>query len=507
MLLPLFAFRRHESVQRRMTLFNVQAVVLKMLLASEQKQIALETFSKLHKDHFNDAFSSIYQAVQNYYKKYNTMPSIDALMLEANRNARLSQALVVLANTQIPEVSMEQALEVLEAEYTQDLFLKLLETDVLQDLTMLDQGEILNRVASLHLKLEEKVTNTGKVFNADNMRIFQREEDTKLNLIALGICNEFDAQIGLARTETLLLGGWRGTGKSIICSNIQVQQYLNEDIAPYFSIEMKEHEVFRRNLAMLAGVSALAMRNNTLEGAALLRLARTRARMFNGGEELFDNFVKQYTMAKMSDFYDMESKLIEGYELHTPMIIVYDPELSITTVDVELNKLVARYGDKVTVALLDYINQTRLPDSKTIDMYDWKEQMVVSSSFKSICQKHNVAGVAPYQIDQDGRTRMSKGILDSADMAANLNAAKADNGQGAIMFDFVKTRSSDSVKFMPKMNWETLRMDNTTNLAMEDISQMEAEFVIPIEKDKPAQPKRAKKDKAENSTGEQASDI
>ncbi len=171
---------------------------------------------------------------------------------------------------------------------------------------------------------------------------------------------------------------------------------------------MKEHEVFRRNLAMLAGVSALAMRNNTLEGAALLRLARTRARMFNGGEELFDNFVKQYTMAKMSDFYDMESKLIEGYELHTPMIIVYDPELSITTVDVELNKLVARYGDKVTVALLDYINQTRLPDSKTIDMYDWKEQMVVSSSFKSICQKHNVAGVAPYQIDQDGRTRMSR---------------------------------------------------------------------------------------------------
>ncbi|MFP9216610.1 hypothetical protein, partial [Enterococcus faecalis] len=142
-------------------MFNVQAVVLKMLLASEQKQIALETFSKLHKDHFNDAFSSIYQAVQNYYKKYNTMPSIDALMLEANRNARLSQALVVLANTQIPEVSMEQALEVLEAEYTQDLFLKLLETDVLQDLTILDQGEILNLVASLHLKLEEKVTNTG----------------------------------------------------------------------------------------------------------------------------------------------------------------------------------------------------------------------------------------------------------------------------------------------------------------------------------------------------------
>ncbi len=41
---------------------------------------------------------------------------------------------------------MEQALEVLEAEYTQDLFLKLLETDVLQDLTMLDREKFLTEL-------------------------------------------------------------------------------------------------------------------------------------------------------------------------------------------------------------------------------------------------------------------------------------------------------------------------------------------------------------------------
>lgn len=478
-----------------------------MLLASEQKGVALETFSKLKKDHFNDAFTSIYVAIQNYYKKHSTMPSIDALLLEANRNARLSQALTVLANTQIPDVSMEQALEVLEAEYTQDLILNLIETDLLQDLTMLDKGGILDRVASLHLKLEEKVTNVGRVFNADTMRIFQREDDTRLRLIALGICNEFDAQLGgLGRGETLMIGGWRGTGKSIVCSNIQIAQYNNRDIAPYFSIEMNETEVFRRNLSIMAGVSAKAVRNDSLEGEPLLRLARTRAKMFTGGIEAFDDYVKKYTMNRMSDFCDLEDMLIDKYELHTPMIIIYDPQLSTATIDVELSKLRARYGDRVTLAILDYINQTRLPDSKTLDMYDWKEQMVVSSSFKSICQKHDVGGITPYQIDQDGRARMSKGVLDSTDMAINLNAAKTDGKQGAILFDCVKTRNSESIKFMPAIDWESLRIDNATNLSMQDISEMEAEFVIPIEPNKPA-PKKAKKASPENVTGEQASDL
>nr|CAK6604805.1 DnaB-like replicative helicase [Klebsiella phage vB_Kpn_K7PH164C4] len=492
-------------------MYNVQAVVLKMLLASDQKQVALETFSRLRKDHFNDAFTAIYQAVQNYYKKHNGMPSLDALILESNRNARLSQALTVLANTQIPDVDISHAIHVLESEYTQDLFLNLLETDVLQDITILDQGELLDRVAALHMKLEERVTTTGKVFNADTMRVFKRKEDSMLNLISLGISNEFDAQLGgIARKETLLLGGWRGTGKSIICSNIQVAQYYNGDIAPYFSIEMPENEVFRRNLAIMAGVSAKAMRNDSLQGIELNKLAKTRAKMFEGGLEVYNDFVSRYTLNEMSDFHDMETMLMQERPLHTPMIIVYDPELSTATIDVELTKLTSKYGDKVTIALLDYINQVRLPDTKTLDMYDWKQQMVVSSTFKSTCQKHNVAGVAPYQIDQQGNARMARGILDSCDMAANLNAAKQNEGHdGAIKFDFVKTRNSEGMTFMPKINWNSLRMDQTSDLKLEDIRQMEAEFVIPLESDKPKdKPKRKKaSDEDTNPTGESSRDL
>lgn len=481
-----------------------------MLLTSGNKQAALETFAKLKRDHFNDAFGSIYHAVQTYYKKHNGMPSMDALLIESNRNARLSQALTVLSNTPIPDVDISHAISVLEAEYTQDLFLRLLEDDVLQDITMLDQGELLDRVASLSLKLEERVANTGRVFDANTMSIFQREEDIKLSLISLGISNEFDAKLGgLGRTETLLLGGWRGTGKSILCSNIQIGQYSVGDVAPYFSIEMKENEVFRRNLAIMAKVPALEMRNGVLTGKDLHRLARTRAKMFNGGEELYHTFANKYDMTKMSDFYDMERELMSGFEVHTPMIIIYDPELAMSTIDVEINKLSAKYGDKLTLGIVDYLNQVRLTaGGDPTSQYDWKDQMVVSKSWKGICQKYNIGGVAPFQTDQTGNARMARGILDSADFVANLNAAKADNDKGAIMLDFVKTRNSGDMKFMPAMDWKTLSLDPAHDLQLEDIIAMQAEFVIPLEGEKSEKPTRKKKEKeTSNNGGEGAADL
>ncbi|ATS94078.1 putative DNA helicase [Pectobacterium phage DU_PP_V] len=483
-------------------MINVQSVVLKMLLTTTHKDLALETFSKLRKDHFNDAFSAIYQSIQNYYNKHKEMPTLDALVLDSSRNARLSQSLTVLKSTEIPDVELAHAIEVLQTEYTQETFLKLLETDVLNDIAYLDQGEILDRVAALHLKLEEKVNVSGKVFNANEIRLFSKEEDVQLNFIALGISNELDALLkGLARGETLLIGGWRGTGKSIICSNAQVNQYNNGDIAPYFTIEMNETEVFRRNLAIMSGVSALAIRNNSVQGADLLKLARARAGMFHGGGDLLAQYIRKYTLDKMGDYYDLESELMKNYELHTPMIIIHDPELSTATIDVEMNKLVTKYGDRVTMTILDYINQTRLPNTSMLDAYDWKQQMLVSSTFKGINQKYNTAGLAPFQIDKDGKARLSQGILDSCDMAANLNAAKSPSGFGGIMLNFVKARSSDAGIFIPEIDWTSLKLDGTSNLSLADLEKANAEFVIPIDT-----PKKTKKSSGKQS-GEEAADI
>lgn len=487
-------------------MFNTQSIVLKMLLMAD-KITAINIFSRLHKDLFNDAFASIYKSIHNYYKKHGDMPSIDSLVLESSRNAKLSQALSVLINTPTPEVDILHAIQVLESEYTQDLFLQLVDSDILRDITMLDKDEIIDRVSGLALKLEEKVSYTGNIFNANQISIFEEKDSTNLTLIPLGLCNEFDAYSGgLGRGETLLIGGYRGTGKSVVCSNLQVNQYEQGNIAPYFSLEMKAVEVLRRNLAIMSGISALDIRKQQVKDLAVMQLARTRAKMFLGGEEYYQQYIKQYSVKEMSDFYEFEQKLMGDFELHTPMIIIHDPELTTAKLDGIAYKTVSQYGeDKVPLIILDYINQVKVDGSSETDMYDWKQQMIVSKSFKNTCAKLNVGGVTPYQMDKNGNARMSQGILDSCDMAMNLNAAKNDKNQGGILFDFVKVRSMSGIKFMPATDWNCLKIDNTTNLTTIDINEMQAEFVLPIEENKSKQ--RQKPAAKAQSDGEGAADI
>lgn len=486
-------------------MYNTQSIVLKMLLMAD-KVAAINIFSRLHKDLFNDAFGSIYKSVQNYYKKHGSMPSIDALMLESSRNAKLSQALSVLINTPIPQVDILHALEVLESEYTQDLFLQLVDSDILRDINLLDKDEIIDRVSSLALKLEEKVSYTGNVFNANQISVFEEKDNTLLTLVPLGLCNEFDAYSGgLARGETLLIGGYRGTGKSVVCSNLQVNQYKQGYIVPYFSLEMKALEVFKRNLAIMSGISALDIRNQRVKEAAVLKLAKVRAEMFNGGKDYYDEYLRKNTVAEMSDFYELEQRLMADFELHTPMIIIHDPELTTAKLDGIAYKTVSQYTEeKVPMIILDYINQVKMDGTSETDMYDWKSQMMVSKSFKNTCAKLNTAGVSPYQMDKDGKARMSQGILDSCDMAMTLNAAKNDKNQGGILFDFTKVRSMAPVKFMPKTDWNCLKIDNTSNLTTTDIQEMEAEFVLPLDTQKSYKTKQ-KPETAKS--GEGAADI
>lgn len=476
-----------------------------MLLMAQDRQLALHALTRLKKHFFSDVFSSIYTATQKYYLKHSQMPTLDALLLESGRNAKLNHALQVLSLTRVPEAELAFAIDILENEFAQNEALRLIEEDFLQDLVHLDKGEVINRLNSIALALEDKLTASDKVYDVNTLSVFNNKEVSQLKLIPLGLSNRWDSEIGgLARSEVLLIGGYRGTGKSVVCSNLQINQYRDGYVAPYFTIEMKADEVFQRNLAIMSGVSALAIRNQSLEGDALLKLARTRAAMFSGGEEFFHQYRSKYTLTSMADFFDMESTLKSDYEAHTPMVIVHDRDLSPSLIDVTLSNLKARYGDKVTLGIIDYLNQ--LVREGVEDRYDWKEQMIVATSLKNIAVKHDVGLTVPMQVDKDGKTRMSQGILDSADVAINLNAAKADNGKGAIIFECTKARNlPDAVTFTPAMDWSTLTIDGSKNLTDSDLEEMGAKLVIA--KEQPKQQRRKKEEVKDSSGAEESRDI
>lgn len=432
------------------------------------------------------------------------MPTLDSLMLESGRNAKLSHALAVLSNTRIPDAELEFAVGILENEFAQNEALRLIDEHLLKDLVHLDKGEVITRLSSLAITLEDKVSSSDRVFDANTLNVFSEKQVKQLNLIPLGLSNKWDAEIGgLGRSEVLLIGGYRGTGKSIVCSNLQINQWEAGKVAPYFTIEMKPDEVFHRNLAIIAGVNSLGIRNQSLEGTELVRLARARASMFKGGEEFFSSYIQKYTVKDMSGFFEMEEELNSSFELRVPMPIIHDRNLSPATIDVTLGNLISRYGEDVTIGIVDYLNQ--LVREGSVDRYDWKEQMIVATSMKNLADKHNVGLAIPMQVDATGQVRMSRGILDSADIAINLNAAKSDNGKGAIIFECTKARHMQETTFTPAIDWKTLKIDSSKNLTDIDLQEMGAKLVV--EKEKPKASRKKKDSAPDTSSGESSADI
>lgn len=155
---------------------------------------------------------------------------------------------------------------------------------------------------------------------------------------------------------------------------------------------------------------------------------------------------------KHRDRYRFEEQLVRNCKLKddNQMIIIDDRALSLTALDLHLGKIKARFGDKFTVAVVDYINQIVVEGA---DKYDWKPQITVSTKLKDLARKYGVIMVSPYQIDATGEARFAKGILDAADVALVMEA-----GETSMTFDTTKIRGGGAMKFTSAINWDTLRI-------------------------------------------------
>ena len=69
---------------------------------------------------------------------------------------------------------------------------------------------------------------------------------------------EFDAiNGGFATQELVLLGGRRGSGKSIISLNMALNRFLEGNTVAFFTIEMRYKEVYDRVLSIISEVPFL----------------------------------------------------------------------------------------------------------------------------------------------------------------------------------------------------------------------------------------------------------
>lgn len=423
---------------------DVSAVVLNKLLTEQ----SLDIWAKLKLVFLDPAYSSLYSIINKHYEKYSALPNFDDLEVSL-REGPASKTLATLKLTEVPEVSAEVALDALIDQYTQNETIKLLDKFV-DKLPLYDSNEIKENLSTIAMTIEEKTHTSEKVFTMDNLMLFEHQEDIDQRRVYLGINNSFDSVLGgVAREEYILIGGKRGAGKSIASSNIFVNQYESGNSCLYFSIEMTARETHQRNMSILAGISAQNLKKGVLTDDELLRLVKARAGMFLEADESVMDFMRH------RDRFRFEETLVRNHKLKpdNQMIIVDDRALTLAGIDLHISKAKAKFGDKLALVVVDYINQIVVEGS---DQYDWKPQITVSKKLKDMARKHDIVMVSPYQIDDAGEARFAKGILDACDIALLMEAHDKDTQ--SISFETTKIRGGGDMHFTCPMDWDSLRI-------------------------------------------------
>lgn len=433
---------------------NLEGVTLKLLLEESNKEKALQLYSELRPDYFSKAFASILSHIRNYYDVHGSIPSLQELKLYRNRDLNIQSMLSTIELLDTSNIDILVAVEELANQFAQNRALDLLD-GILDNISIQDRHELLDSVSNLPIKLEEALKKSNKVYSARDVSFFKRKEDTDLTQIITGISDEWDHEMGgYYKQDLVLIGGKRGSGKSIVCANLVANQHKQNKPSMYFTIEMTADETFQRIISILAQVDFKSLKHNTLTLDEKQKVGKIVASLFEGGDAVYEAYFEGKTDPDVYKFQDEVQRLEEKDEGR--IIIVDDRDLSVGTIDTQIATYKSRYGQDLGLAVVDYINQVVLEGSK--DRYDWKDQIAVATKLKNLARKHDVCMVTPYQIDDSGKARFSKGILDAPDIAQLL--IKHEDDPEHIIFQTDKMRSGDDTgKHKVKVHWKTLTID------------------------------------------------
>lgn len=436
---------------------DCSAIVLSKVI----KERNIEIWSKLKLAYIDPAYSLIYSIVLKHYETYSNVPSFEELELQV-REGPSRNILAALRVVHDEDIDIHVALNALIDQYTQNQAINMLEK-YLDKLPLFDSSEIKEELQNIVISLDEKTHDTESVYLMSDINVFKKPEDISRDRVYLGISNKFDSVLnGVALEELILIGGKRGSGKSLTAGNIQINQFQQGNASVLFTIEMRAAEIFERTVAMLADVNYLDFKQGKLSESDVLKVVKARASMFDNSDDLILEYLRH------KDKFKFEQDLIKSKKLkHTgQMILVDDRSLTISSIDLHLTKLKAKFGNNLRVCIVDYLNQVvhdRLVENN--GKYDWKAQIEVATALKNLARKHSVVMVSPYQIDDSGEARFAKGILDSADISLILDAHNKDDG--AMTYTTTKIRGGPNMEFTIPIDWNTLRMSSIDTIRPE----------------------------------------
>jgi len=399
------------------------------------------------------------------------MPTFDDLKFEI-RDSGVREKLFAIEAIEVDSDAF-MLLEYLKNEFTQKEILNSLEDYIDNSVAFEDAEESVNHLHQIVLDVEEKVDLERPQDSMQRITLFEDEEDIG-NYLPLGLNTEYDHEIKFSPRDLILVGGKRGAGKSITCSNVANSVFNSGKSAIYFTIEMDSRSILQRCCAIATGIPFARLRTKNLNVIEWERVASWWAARFENGQER----LKEYKANR--DFDRFHHELTTNCELlpTQQLDVIYDPSLTLSKIRAELDKKVKALD--VGVVIVDYINQVKrssLPSRG--GQYDWTEQIEVSKALKAMAQEFEVPVFSPYQTDATGEARFAKGILDAADAAYTLETWEQEDN--CMTLNCVKMRSASMKSFTSTMDWETLKIGPESSLTPNEKADAENRSDEPID--------------------------
>ena len=422
---------------------NITTVFLKKVIS----EVDSEVWGQVRPHYLPSEYRSIYKLINKYFEENNKLPSFDALKLSVRSDALLNKVYAINLAEDV-DLPASELLEYLKNRYTQEEILDQVSGYLDESIMISSAKENVDKLYDIITHVEDMVDLKDPEEDMGRMDLFDSEDDLA-SAFTLGLNEGYDNKVKFSNKDYILIGGKRGSGKSLTCANIGANEFAKGNSSIYFTIEMTSRATIQRMCAISTGVSAAKLKNRDLNNEEWNRVAKWWSTRFEEGEEAYKRYIKHRSFDQLhSDL--VRCKLHE----HKQMDVVYDPTMTLATIRSELDKKVEIL--KPAVILVDYVNQVSRFGHKKLGQYDWTEQIEVSKALKSIAQEYEVPVVSPYQIDATGEARFAKGLLDSADAAFTLTPHDKDDE--CITFECVKMRDNEEINFTSKMRWDSLQI-------------------------------------------------
>ena len=429
---------------------NITSILIKKVILEADSEI----WSRIRKHYLPAEYHGVYKIINKHFEEVSGLPSFDALKLSI-RSSKLLDKIYAIEAAEDVDIENELLLEFLKNEYTQEEIMEKL-SEYLEESIMVDNAkESVLKLQEIILHIEDMVELKDPKEDMQRIELFQNEEE-RARQFSLGLNEDHDRQIAFSPGDYILIGGRRGAGKSLTCSNIAVNEWDQDKSSIYFTIEMTSRAILQRMCSIATGVPASSLRMRNLSHNEWQTVSKWWASRFEGGDEAFAKYQEHHSFDTLH--HDLTKCRLNPEK---QLDIVYDPSMSLATIRSELDKKIDRL--RPSVILVDYANQVKRNNSHSSGQYDWTEQIEVSKALKAIAQEYEVPVVSPYQTDATGEARFAKGLLDSADAAYALNAwTKEDE---CITFDCVKMRDNEELSFTSKINWRSLKIGPESTLS------------------------------------------